>query len=186
VRWVAAVLAVLVLAASGGIAYACQVGPPCQTGWYTQNGKCVPSVDIVWENPSGVLPGALVLCALTLTPQELTVVVSHLGPGTSCTFHASLANVGKYTVSLTESVSISAPSKCRLFTYSDNIPSSPPRQLKAGAEYAFAGTVGLKAGAGTACEGAVATFSVIITGTCVCSCVYDRNLSGGGAIRSPE
>jgi len=170
VKWIGPALVILVLAASGGVAYACGGGGGggnhCNAGASTgSDGKNCPSLDIVWQNPSGVTPGPNVRCTLALNSSSLTILIGGLAPGTNCTFFASLANVGKDDVSLTENVSLSAPATCRLFSYGDNIPSNPARELRSGSAYGFQGKVGLSSTAGNSCQGAVATFFVTITGS---------------------
>jgi hypothetical protein len=107
---------------------------------------------------------------LALTPSLLTVVVSHLAPGQSCTFSAQLTNVGTTKVALTELVLLSRPARCPQFTYHDNLPSSPVPTLAPGRSFPYQGLVSLGSTAGNACQGAVATFHVTITGTAKSTC----------------
>jgi len=170
VKGIGAALVVLVVCGGGGVAYAWGGGGGggnhCNASASTgSDGKNCPSLDIVWQNPSGVTPGPNVQCTLALNTSALTVLIGGLAPGTNCTFFASLANVGKDDVSLTENVTLSAPASCRLFTYGDNIPANPARELRSGSSYGFQGKVGLSSSAGNRCQGAVATFLVTITGS---------------------
>jgi hypothetical protein len=119
---------------------------------------------------------APVSCTLSLTPSLLTVTVTHLAPGQSCTFSAKLANVGTTMVALTETVVLSHPARCALFTYHDNLPSHPVATLASGHQFPFQGVVTLSPTATNACQGAVATFHVTITGTSQSEC--DDELSG--------
>ncbi len=157
---------VVALASAGGVAYACGGSSGgCNGGNGGNGGNCQNSAGLVWTNPSGVTPGTGVSCVLTLTSSQLTVAVAKLAPGLGCTFHAALENTGQVTLSLSEEVSTHVPSTCTLFTYSDNIPATPAHQLNPSASYAFQGSIQLGSTAGKACEGAVATFTVTITGT---------------------
>jgi hypothetical protein len=171
-------LVVAVIAGVGGVAYACGGGGShCKQSWQDPDHNCKPYVDIVWQNPSGVSPSpASVQCTLTLTSSLLTVTAGGLLPGAGCQFHAVLANIGSKTATLTESVSISEPHSCAKFSYSDNVPSSPPNKISSGGTFAFQGQVSLASSAGNTCQGASATISVVVTGTETSSC--DDSQSG--------
>jgi len=168
-------IAVVCLVGTGGIAYACSSGGGGGCGGSGHGGaSCPPSLEIMWKNPSGVHPGApFVACHLGLTSTELTISVGNLLPGTSCTFSAVLANVGQEAVTLSESVTISEPKKCLKFLYSDNVPHSPARTLPSGGTFSVQGSVGLSASAGNACQGAGASFLVVITGSEESQCKDD-------------
>ncbi len=166
---------VLVVAARGSVAYACgDGGGGCGTGSgepHHGSHQCAPNLAIEWKSPSGVQPSAAYVgCSLNLTSSTLAVSLSDLGPGDNCTFHAQLANTGKKSVALTESVSIGGGSACSQFGYADNLPSSPATDLAPGHAFAFRGTISLNASAGNACQGAFASVAVVITGAPSSSC----------------
>ncbi len=158
-------LVVVVIAASGGVAFACGGGGGSGCNQGHDDSKC-PTLQIEWKNPSSTVGNAAyVHCQLSLTTSTLTATADVLAPGTSCTINAVLANVGSVAVTLSQSISIGQPHACPLFTYTDNLPNSPPRELASGGTFSYQGVIGLSPTAGNACRGASTVIVVTITGT---------------------
>lgn len=169
-RWVTYLVAVVVAIGTGGVAYACGGGGGCNLPGGHQD-DCSSNAQVDWKNPtSAAVPSSFEHCSISLSPATLTVGVSNLVPGSACSFAALLANVGQLSVVLTEAVSLSEPHGCHWFTYSDNLPQSPPRTLAVGSTFSFAGVFGLSSSAGNACQGSSASVEVTITGTGSSSC----------------
>ncbi len=159
------VLVVAVIAASGGVAFACGGGGGSGCDQSHDGSKCT-TLQIEWKNPSGTVASAsYVHCQLSLTTSTLTAVADVLAPGTSCTIAAVLANVGSVAVTLSQTISIGEPHACPLFTYTDNLPNSPPRELASGGTFSYQGVIGLSPTAGNACRDASTVIVVTITGT---------------------
>jgi hypothetical protein len=163
-------LVVSAIVGFGGVAFACGGGGGgggCDGGFNDgHGGDCQKNPDLVWTTPTSAVPShSPVTCTLGRTTSTLTVVVTHLAPGQNCTFSAHLENVGEVPAKVNEAVSISHPSNCALFQYSDNLPSSPELALEADHYYAYSGKIALSGSAGNACQGAAATIVVTLTGT---------------------
>jgi hypothetical protein len=160
-------MVVATIIAFGGVAFACGQGGGCgdpHAGG--QGGDCQKNPDIVWTTPTSTAPSATpVTCSLSLTSSTLTVVVTHLAPGQACAFTAHLKNIGSGDAEVNEAVAISHPAGCSFFRYSDNVPTSPALGLAAGHSFSFSAAISLASGAGNACQGAVATILVTLTGT---------------------
>ena len=166
----------LALLGSGGVAYACVVSPANGCHGANGYGGSCSEVSIVWTAPFGeVVNVPYVACSVGLNPQTLTITVTKIAPGDTCSFHAELTNVGAEAVALTETVVVSSSRVCAKFAYGDNVLSSPPRELEADHSFGFAGTISLSTGATDVCEGASATILVTITGAEVSKCeqVYE-------------
>ena len=182
-------IAVGAIASFGGIAFACEQGGGgggCGDGHGDHQGRnCPPDLAIIWHSPTSTNPSASpVRCTLGLTTSTLTVAVNRLAPGESCAFSAFLENTGEKAATLNEAVSISHPATCPYFRYSDNLPTSPPTTLAAGHSFPYKATISLAAVAGNACQGALATIHVTITGT-ASSCDDARVLNAGPVTAIP-
>jgi hypothetical protein len=157
-------LGFIVLAVTGGVAYACSsTGSSGCRGDGSRGHQC-PSTTLQWVGPSGGTPSAPnVVCSVSLNPETLSVQVSNLAPGQACAVSAGLLNPGKDPETVTEDVSMRSSRSCSLFAYSDNVPSSPPLTLGPAETFAFHATVGLAASAGNACEGASISIHVTLS-----------------------
>jgi hypothetical protein len=172
-RWVprnllGVVAVVAVLAGSGAVAYACGGGGGCG------GGKC-PQTGIYWVSYSPPVGSAAnVRCAISITSSSTKLVesASELAPGQSCAFAAQLENAEDKDVKITETITSSEPSNCRLFGYSDNIAVVPAPIISSHHSFGYKGSVSLGSAAGNLCNktGTVASFTIVITATPYVKC----------------
>ena len=172
---VGVVVAILIVLASGGIAYASSDSGG--TGCGGSHGDRCSTQGVFWTYPIQATPNAAnVKCTILIDTDSDTLFeqASSLAPGQHCSFSAKLTNTGEQTVTITESLATFQPSYCKLFTYADNVPRSPPNLIPSGHYFAYQGTLSLSSSAGNACEGAFAIFHVLITGTPSARCSTER------------
>jgi len=152
--------------ALSGVAFACGYSGQCG-GHDGYDHGCSPSNGLEWINPSSTAPSApSVGCTVSHSESTLTVAVSGLSPGASCSFAGTLENTGSDALSLTATIVATQPHTCRLFVYGDNLVGlAHPPSLAGGHTFAYSAKISLAPTAGNACEGAAATFTVTIAGS---------------------
>ncbi len=162
-----AAAAVAFLALSG-VGFACVQGSSCQGG---NGGGCSSSPEISWVNPASTVGSASwVSCHESFTSSALTLTVSGLTPGATCSLSATLENVGQEEVTLGASISTST-SSCRSYSYSDNLlGAAPAPSLSPDKTFGYKALVKLGGSAPDSCEGTTLTFTVTITADGTSSC----------------
>jgi len=155
--------------ALSGIAFAWGGGGGCHGSF---DGGCQPPGDLVWVNPNSEVPSATwVGCTISHSQSTLTVAISGLTPGASCSFKGTLENTGKSSDELVAHISASEPSRCRLFVYADNlIGVTHPPSLSPNHTFGYSGKISLGPTAADGCLGASASFVVTITSSGESSC----------------
>jgi hypothetical protein len=170
VRGAIAASVAIAFVALSGVGFACVQGNGgCQGG---NGGSCQSNPEIAWVSPaSTTVSGSWVTCHESYTSSELTLTVSGLTPGATCSLSATLENVGQEAVTLGAAISASLPSACKLYTYSDNLLSAAhPPTVNPGKVYGYSSVVKLEGSAANGCEGTTATFTVTITANGASSC----------------
>ena len=180
-KLLAIVVIMIVLAVSGGVAYAWDKGGG--TGCDGDHGDGCQTHEIYWTSPLRTAPSASnVKCTIAIDPDSDNLIegASNLAPGESCTYFAILTNTENQPVMIVEPWWTAwswQPYDCHLFTYSDNVrvpPHSPPNSIAGGQSFAYQGTLSLSDSAGNACEGALAFFHVVIIAFPFERCSYDE------------
>jgi len=161
---------VLFLALSG-VGFACVEDGGCHGGG-GGGGGCSSSPEISWVNPaSTTVSGSGVVCHESFTSSALTLSVTGLTPGASCSLAATLENVGQEPVTLGAQISANMPSSCRLYTYADDLlGAARAPTVDPGKTYGYDAVVKLSGTATDPCEGTVLVLTVTITadGTNAC------------------
>lgn len=128
---------------------------------------------IFWTGPTqAVSSSASVRCEISISDSSghLAELATNLAPGQACEFSAQITNPGDQPLALFEWSSAVQPTPCKWFVYSDNVASLPEPIAPADQSFHYHGTLSLSPSAGSACEGSVAVFYVVITGSPVARC----------------
>ena len=168
---------ILVIVGSSGVAFAAHGSgvTECQDAPSSTGQRC-PDYGVLWTShptaPTAIPSDSNVKCTISIDSNSDTLIETahNLAPGQSCTFSATLVNTEEQTVTITESLTTLQTSFCKLFDYADNVPHSPPNSIRSGHYFAYQGTLSLSRSAGNACEGAFATFHVLISATPSAKC----------------
>ena len=172
---VGVVVEVILLVASGVVAYAWNDGGRGDCGGpYVDH---CPTEGVFWTTPMHATPSASnVKCAILIDFDSDTLFeeARSLAPGQYCSFSAKLTNTEEQTVTITETFTTLQPDRCKLFGYTDNVPSSPSQSIASDHAFPYRGTVSLSSSAGNGCEGAFALFYIVITAIPFERCSGDR------------
>ncbi len=162
---VAVVALAVVFLVAGGLGYACSAGTLSD-----KNSGATSSIELSWANPIATSPSpSYVGCSSSYTSEVLSLHVTNLAPGASCTLSATIKNSGSLPATLYAEITLSHPVNCLLFTYSDNVAKlSKAPVVDPGHPFSYHAVFSLAASAGNACEEKLATVTVTISSTYSC------------------
>lgn len=170
---VAALAAVFLIA--GGLGYACSSG-----ALGAQEKSPTSSIQLSWTSPVATSRSpSYVGCTASYTDQVLSLRVTDLAPGASCTLSGTIKNMGDLPASLHDLITLTHSPACLYFAYSDNLAglaTSPV--VDSGHLFDYRSVFSLGAKAGNSCEGSVATVTVAISGSNACLSSPVRSTDG--------
>lgn len=155
----------VLLVAAGSVAYAWDGGGEGCGG--PRHDTCFEA-NLVWTAVSTpIASDPSVQCVISILSDTNTLVerATGLAPGESCDFMAMLVNTGGQSLTVAETLTAVDSSHCALFAYTDDIPNSTPTWLASGHALPYHATLALTPLASNSCEGAHASFFVVVTGT---------------------
>ncbi|MGI0128824.1 MAG: hypothetical protein ACREEC_01485 [Thermoplasmata archaeon] len=178
-NWLVGVLALIVVFVVAGVGYAAFTSSASITAG-AGAGTFGP---LTWGSTGGVAPYYDSGCpsyvneySPVVSGSSITVGVSNMAPGDTCSVHMYLQNAGTLAGTLSEIITctvMTGPSNsCSQFTYTDNIPTATIPAISGGGVgcsvdgcYGVTATLGLDSGAGDTYMGALVIFHVAVTGT---------------------